>query len=44
LGLAWDGANGVEQTLRILGDELDLTMALAGCPTISDIKGDLLAR
>jgi 4-hydroxymandelate oxidase len=43
-GLAWDGANGVEQTLRILGDELDLTMALAGCPTISDIKGDLLAR
>jgi 4-hydroxymandelate oxidase len=35
--LAVDGAIGVARLLRLLRDELELTMALAGCPTVADI-------
>jgi len=36
-GLAAHGALGVAQTLRILRDELEMTMALMGCATLADI-------
>lgn len=36
-GLAVAGAVGVAHVLRILRDELELCMALSGCPTVSDI-------
>ncbi|KAJ7547242.1 hypothetical protein O6H91_08G076900 [Diphasiastrum complanatum] len=36
--LAIDGETGVKKALQILHDELELTMALAGCCKISDIK------
>lgn len=36
-GLAVDGQKGVEQVLDILREELDTTMALAGCQKVSDI-------
>jgi isopentenyl diphosphate isomerase/L-lactate dehydrogenase-like FMN-dependent dehydrogenase len=35
--LAVDGAIGVARMLRLIRDELELTMALAGCPTVADI-------
>ena len=35
--LAVAGAAGVAHLLRILRDELEVTMALAGCPTIASI-------
>uniref|UniRef100_A0A1L8E0X2 (S)-2-hydroxy-acid oxidase n=1 Tax=Nyssomyia neivai TaxID=330878 RepID=A0A1L8E0X2_9DIPT len=35
--LAVDGQKGVENTLKIIKTELELCMALAGCPTVSDI-------
>lgn len=41
-GLAADGEDGVAQVLSLLRDEIDLAMALCGCPTISDITADLL--
>jgi len=37
-GLAVNGAEGVKHILQILKDELELTMALAGCPTIDSIN------
>ncbi|MGB5811847.1 MAG: alpha-hydroxy acid oxidase [Polyangiales bacterium] len=43
-GLAAGGAAGVELALRLLGDEIDLAMALAGCRTLHDISADLLAE
>jgi 4-hydroxymandelate oxidase len=43
-GLAADGATGVERVLRMLMDEFSLAMALAGCPAISAIGPDLIAR
>ncbi|XP_001649565.2 peroxisomal (S)-2-hydroxy-acid oxidase GLO2 [Aedes aegypti] len=36
-GLAVNGQQGVEQVLDILRDELDTTMALAGCQRVADI-------
>ena len=36
-GLASDGARGVAQAIRILRDELEMTMALAGCRRLTDI-------
>lgn len=41
-GLAVDGADGVQRVIEILRDELSLAMALAGCPTLGDIKADLV--
>jgi 4-hydroxymandelate oxidase len=43
-GLATGGADGATQVLRILRDELDLAMALAGAPTLADITRDLVRR
>jgi len=37
-GLAAQGALGVAQVLRILRDELEMTMALMGCATLADIR------
>ncbi|KAK1362738.1 (S)-2-hydroxy-acid oxidase [Heracleum sosnowskyi] len=36
-GLAAKGENGVRQVIEMLKDELELTMALSGCPTLKDI-------
>jgi 4-hydroxymandelate oxidase len=36
-GLASAGALGVAHVIRMLRDELEMTMALAGCATIQDI-------
>ena len=40
--LATAGALGVAHTIRLLRDELELTMALCGCETLSDITPDCL--
>ncbi|KAJ5133514.1 hypothetical protein N7448_001459 [Penicillium atrosanguineum] len=37
-GLAYDGQEGVELAIKILRQELMITMALAGCRTINDIQ------
>ncbi|PYH30907.1 alpha-hydroxy acid oxidase [Aspergillus neoniger CBS 115656] len=37
-GLAYDGQQGVELAIRILRQELMITMALAGCRSISEIQ------
>ncbi len=42
-GLAYGGQKGVEKVLELLRTELDTTMALSGCATVSDIKKDLVA-
>jgi isopentenyl diphosphate isomerase/L-lactate dehydrogenase-like FMN-dependent dehydrogenase len=41
-GLAVDGQAGVEVVLRFLRDGLVNAMANAGCPTIADIRSDLV--
>jgi 4-hydroxymandelate oxidase len=41
-GLAADGERGVSRVLEILRTELDLAMALCGCPSIDDIGRDLV--
>jgi 4-hydroxymandelate oxidase len=43
-GLAAGGEAGVATALRLLRNELDLAMALAGAPTIADITRDLVRR
>ncbi len=43
-GLATGGAAGAEQVLRLLRDELDLALALAGAPTLADVTRDLVRR
>ncbi len=43
-GLTVGGADGVALALGMLGRELDLAMALAGCPTVGDVTVDLLDR
>jgi isopentenyl diphosphate isomerase/L-lactate dehydrogenase-like FMN-dependent dehydrogenase len=43
-GLAAGGQAGVSTVLEYLLGELDITMALNGCPTPADIGPDLLAR
>ena len=43
-GLAVDGRRGVAHVLRCLLAELDLALALTGCPSIADITPDLLAH
>jgi len=41
-GLAHDGEAGVRFVLETLRRELDLAMALAGCPTLADVTRDLI--
>jgi 4-hydroxymandelate oxidase len=41
-GLAWNGEAGATFVLETLRRELDLAMALAGCPAISSITRDLI--
>ncbi|CAH1226889.1 HAO1 [Branchiostoma lanceolatum] len=43
-GLAHNGAEGVQQILQILTDELSLAMARTGCAKISDIQPSLLVH
>jgi 4-hydroxymandelate oxidase len=43
-GLAVDGQRGVERVLTLLRDDLSLSMALAGTPTIGSISRELVAR
>jgi (S)-2-hydroxy-acid oxidase len=43
-GLAVDGEAGVQRVLTMLRAELELAMALAGCPKISSIERSLVAR
>ncbi|KJS07352.1 MAG: hypothetical protein VR73_08975 [Gammaproteobacteria bacterium BRH_c0] len=40
--LAVAGALGVAHMLRLMKEELEVTMALAGCPTLGDINADCL--
>ncbi|KAJ1679443.1 Hydroxyacid oxidase 1 [Spiromyces aspiralis] len=41
-GLAYNGEDGARLTLRLLQDELELGMALAGCRTIDEIGSHLI--
>jgi 4-hydroxymandelate oxidase len=41
-GLAAGGEEGARRVLGLLRDEVDLAMALCGCPTIGDISRDLV--
>lgn len=41
-GLAVAGEEGVVDVLRLLRDELDVAMALAGAPTLADVARDLV--
>jgi 4-hydroxymandelate oxidase len=43
-GLAAGGQGGVEAVLRVLADEIDLTMALCGAPDLTRLTPDLLRR
>ena len=43
-GLAVDGEAGVRHVLRMLRDEIDLAMALCGCPSLDAVDADLLVR
>ncbi len=43
-GLALDGQTGVEQVLRCLLAELDLTLALSGYTAVGQLDGDALRR
>ncbi|PRQ51621.1 putative (S)-2-hydroxy-acid oxidase [Rosa chinensis] len=36
-GLAANGEDGVRKVMKMLKDELELTMALSGCPSVKDI-------
>jgi 4-hydroxymandelate oxidase len=42
-GLSWDGAAGVQTVLKLLYDEFESAMGLAGAPTVADITRDLIA-
>lgn len=42
--MQYDGENGVSLALKLLYDELLITMALCGCAKISDIRRSHLAR
>lgn len=41
-GLAVAGQDGVQRVLEVLADDLDRSMALAGCASLDDITADLL--
>ena len=40
-GLAVAGAAGVAHCIRILQEELEIAMALSGCPSITDITSEI---
>jgi 4-hydroxymandelate oxidase len=42
-GLAVNGAEGARHVLDLLRGELDVAMALAGCRSVEEITGDLIA-
>jgi 4-hydroxymandelate oxidase len=39
--LAAQGALGVAHVIRLMRDELEMTMALMGCRTLADVVGSL---
>lgn len=41
-GLSCEGMKGVENVLKILRDELELTMKLSGCPQLKDITSNMV--
>ena len=43
-GLAYNGKEGVSKTLSLLRSEFDLAMALSGCTSLDDIKGELIFK
>jgi 4-hydroxymandelate oxidase len=43
-GLAADGTRGVVQALTLLRQELELALALCGCPDLAAVQRDLIAR
>jgi isopentenyl diphosphate isomerase/L-lactate dehydrogenase-like FMN-dependent dehydrogenase len=43
-GLAAGGQSGVHRALEMIRAELELSMALAGCPNIGSIGSGLIAR
>jgi 4-hydroxymandelate oxidase len=43
-GLAVEGEMGVTKVIEILRSELDLAMALSGCPTIASIDSSLIKK
>ena len=43
-GLAAAGEAGVRRVLDLLRDELELAMALCGCPRIADVNASLVVR
>ncbi|XP_066299032.1 2-Hydroxyacid oxidase 2-like [Branchiostoma lanceolatum] len=43
-GLACNGAEGVQQVLQLLKEQLKLAMAQAGCSRVSDIKPSLIVH
>ncbi len=43
-GLAWDGERGARFVLETLRRELDLAMALAGCPSLESVTRDLISH
>lgn len=43
-GLAADGEAGVQRVLELLAAELDLALALCGCPTLADLSPSLVRR
>jgi len=43
-GLAVDGEAGVRHALHLLHEELDLALALAGCPSVDAVGPDLVGR
>jgi 4-hydroxymandelate oxidase len=42
-GLSCRGSLGVAHVLRLLRDDLEMTMALTGCATLADIGPQVLA-
>jgi 4-hydroxymandelate oxidase len=43
-GLAVGGEAGVRHVLELIRAELDIAMAIAGCPTVAEVTPDLVAR
>lgn len=41
-GLTLDGADGVRAVLQKIRDEIDLSMALAGCATLADVTREMI--
>ena len=43
-GLAYDGESGVRRVLEILREEMEITMAKCGRPTIGSIDANLVVK